>query len=197
MLDYIKIHYLELIATITALIYLYYSIKVDKRLWLYGFISSALYVFICYQSGIYADMGINMYYVLISIYGWIHWTWFSQKQKKEVPISFTKAPEWIIIILSFVVLYGVIAYVLIHFTDSTIPYLDSFTTAASILATWMLARKMIEHWLIWIAVDGASVGLYYYKQLYPSTVLFTVYTIMAVAGWIQWKKQWNDQKIKL
>lgn len=106
----------------------------------------------------------------------------SATNKKEVPISFTKTPEWIIIILSFVLLYGIIAYVLIHFTNSNVPYLDSFTTAASIVATWMLARKMIEHWLIWILIDSASVGLYYYKQLYPSTLLFAVYTIMAVAG---------------
>jgi nicotinamide mononucleotide transporter len=87
------------------------------------------------------------------------------------------------------VLFGIIAFILINFTDSEIPYWDAFTTAGSFVATWMLARKIIEHWLIWIIVDSVSLGLYIYKGLYATVILFAVYTLLAVMGYIEWKKE--------
>ena len=88
-----------------------------------------------------------------------------------------------------VVVYGIILYILLNYTDSPVPYMDSMTTALSVVATWMLARKIIEHWIIWVFVDAVSAGLYIYKSLWPTTVLFIVYTIMAVAGYYEWKKK--------
>ncbi len=196
-LNYLAEHYVEIIATLAGLAYLFYSIKGDKLLWIFGLVSSLLYVYICYQSGIYADMGINIYYVLVSIYGWIHWTWFKKHQHKELPICKTRLWQWAVIIGITALLFGGIAFILVNFTNSNIPYLDAFTTAASITATWMLARKMMEHWLIWIVVDGMSVGLYYYKNLYPTVILFLVYTTMALVGWYEWKKQWKNQIAEL
>lgn len=187
--------YIEIIATITGLIYLYYSIKGDKRLWVYGLITSLLYVYVCYVAGIYADMGINLYYVVVSIYGWIHWTFYRSEQKKEIPVTRTKPLHFLAIILITAVFYVLIAFILINYTDSSIPYWDAFTTSASITATWMLARKMLEHWIIWVIVDAVSIGLYLYKELYPTTLLFVVYTILAITGFIQWRKQWSIQKI--
>jgi nicotinamide mononucleotide transporter len=188
-------NYIEILATITGLIYLYYSIKGDKRLWVYGFISSMIYVYVCYVAGIYADMGINLYYVVVSIYGWIHWTLYSGQQKKEIPITRTKTKEYFLIVSFTAVLYLIIVLVLIYYTDSNIPYLDALTTSAGITATWMLARKMLEHWIIWVFVDALSVGLYIYKELYPTSILFLTYTFLAVTGFIQWRKQWLIQKI--
>ena len=89
---------------------------------------------------------------------------------------------------------AVIAYILVNFTDSDIPYWDAFTTAFSITATWMLARKIIEHWLIWIVVDLVSAGLYIYKGLYPTTVLFLVFTILAIMAYVEWKKDLNKDE---
>ncbi len=80
-------------------------------------------------------------------------------------------------------------YILTRFTDSTIPGWDAFTTALSITATWMLARKIIEHWYIWIIVNTVSIGLYIYKGLYPTVILFIVYALMAVVGYIEWRKE--------
>jgi len=79
-------------------------------------------------------------------------------------------------------------FVLANYTDSPLPKADSFTTALSIVATWMLARKMIENWILWVIVDGVSAGLYFYKELYPTAILFVIYTIMAVVGYWQWRK---------
>jgi nicotinamide mononucleotide transporter len=196
-LIWIKNNYIEILATISGLIYLYYSIKSDKKLWIYGLITSSLYVYVCFIAGIYADMGINFYYVIVSVYGWIHWTYYGDKNAKVIPITKTKQKEFIVLWGVTSLLYAIIAYILIRFTDSTIPYWDAFTTSASITATWMLARKMIEHWIIWVVVDAISIGLYIYKELYPTTILFFVYTILAITGYFEWKKQWLTQNEKL
>ena len=193
-LNWIQTSYLEIVATITGLIYLFYSIKGDKRLWGYGLITSALYVYVCFNAGIYADMGINFYYVLVSIYGWIHWTFYKKESKKEIPVTRLTVIHSFILIGITGVLYILIAFILIKYTDSNIPYWDAFTTSASITATWMLARKILEHWIIWIVVDAISIGLYTYKELYPTTILFAVYTVMAILGFIEWRKQWLYQK---
>jgi nicotinamide mononucleotide transporter len=87
-------------------------------------------------------------------------------------------------------------FILLNFTDSDVPYMDSVTTAFSIVATWMLARKYVEHWLIWIFVDLFSAGLYVYKNLWATAVLFIIYTVMAAIGYYQWKKDLTHQKIE-
>ena len=81
-----------------------------------------------------------------------------------------------------------------RFTDSPVPYWDAFTTALSIVATWMLARKKVEHWILWIVVDSVSLGLYFIKGLYPTTFLFLVYTLLAIAGFISWNKELNERR---
>ncbi len=184
---------IELTATITGFIYLLYSVKGKKQLWFYGLITSALYVYVFYASGIYADMGINLYYVVISIYGWIHWTGNDSKVKREPEISKTGKKEAFFLIGATGILFLIILYVLKNYTNSNIAVIDSLTTSASITATWMLARKKIEHWLIWIVIDFVSIGLYIYKGLYPTAVLFLLYTILAVVGYLEWKKQWKLQ----
>lgn len=186
-------HYIEIIATLTGFLYLLYSIEGKKQLWFYGLITSGLYVYVCLVAGIYADMGINIYYVIISIYGWVIWSSRSKKTKKELHISYTTQKEGVLILIATVLLFSFIAFVLKMYTDSTIPYWDAFTTSASITATWMLARKKIEHWLIWIVVDAISIGLYIYKGLYPTSILFLVYTILAFVGYIEWKKKCQVQ----
>lgn len=186
--------HLEIIAVLTAIIYLFYSIKADKMLWFYGFISSCIFVYICYNAGIYAETAINLYYVIISIYGWIHWTVFKGTKAKEIPYSKIKSHEILITLVITVFLYGLIFYVLKNYTDSKVPILDSLTTALSITATWLLARKIIENWLLWIVTDALLIGLFYYKGLYLASFLNLVYTIMAVSGYLTWKRKWKLQQ---
>lgn len=192
-LHWITLHYLEILATLTGFLYLFYSIEEKKLLWFFGLITSGLYVYICYDYGIYADMGINSYYVVVSLYGWVAWTSRNSASKKELQISFTTLKESAILLLITLISFFLIAYTLKAFTDSTIPYWDALTTSASITATWMLARKKIEHWLVWIVIDAISVGLYIYKGLYPTSLLFLVYTMLAVVGYSEWKKKWKIQ----
>jgi nicotinamide mononucleotide transporter len=187
-------NYIEIIATITGLIYLLYSIRGNVLLWVYGIITSMLYVFVFFESKIYADMGINIYYVVISIYGWMHWRKRGSGTKKELPVSRLNFWNSMVLLTLTLVLFVFIAYILKVFTDSTIIFWDALITAGSITATWMLARKILEHWLIWVVIDGLSIGLYIFKGLYPTVLLFLVYTTLAVVGYLEWKKQWKVQE---
>ncbi len=186
-------NYIEILATITGLIYLVYSVKGNILLWLFGIITSALYVYVFFNSRIYADMSINIYYVIISIYGWVHWSYGGSNKKVELPVSRVTGKLSIILVFITLIIFLIIAYILNNYTDSDIAYWDAFVTSASITATWMLARKIMEHWLIWVVVDSISIGLYIYKGLYPTVLLFAVYTTLAAIGYFEWKKQWQAQ----
>jgi len=137
----------------------------------------------------------NIYYVVISIYGWYYWLHGSGSQETNTLRISTLTQKLVVILLIITAcIYVVLVYMLkklpelLNVEVSELLYWDAFTTAASIVATWMLARKIIQHWLIWIVVDAVSLGLYVYKGMYPTVVLFLVYTLMAFKGYIEWKK---------
>lgn len=188
MINYIYSHYIEILGSILSVIYLYLSIKQKVSLWIFGFMCSALYIVVFFQSKFYADMTLQFYYLGVSIYGWFSWKEKAKQTGKELPIKKTNLRNVLILLPITIIVLFLYYYVLKNHTDSPLPFADSFTTALSITATWMLAKKMIEHWILWIIVDSVSAGLYFYKELYPTTVLFVIYTIMAVIGWIQWRK---------
>lgn len=188
MINYIYSHYIEILGSILSVIYLYLSIKQKVSLWIFGFLCSALYIVVFFQSKFYADMTLQFYYLGVSIYGWFSWKEKAKQTGKELPIKKTNLRNVLILLPITIIVLFLYYYVLKNHTDSPLPFADSFTTALSITATWMLAKKMIEHWILWIIVDSVSAGLYFYKELYPTTVLFVIYTIMAVIGWIQWRK---------
>ena len=180
---------IEILATLTGILYILFSVRASVLLWPFGFISSALYVYVFFASKIYADMSVNLYYVAVSIYGWIHWQRKGHDAEEgEMLILNLTRKQWLVSLFLTGILYLIISWILVRFTDSDVPYLDSFTTSASIVATWMLARKIVEHWLFWIIIDTVSAGLYVYKGLYPTVVLYIILTVFAVVGYIEWTK---------
>lgn len=185
-LNYIQVNWVEITGSILSLIYLYLSIRQKVSLWIFGFLASALYVVVFFDSKLYADMSLQLYYLVVSVYGWINWK--RGKEEKELPATVTTKKMWFKLALATVAIYFIYYFVLLYFTDSTIPKSDSLVGALSIIATWMLARKLIENWLVWIVADALCVGLYIYKGLYPTVILFVIYTVMAVVGYIQWRK---------
>lgn len=187
-LDWVLGNSTELLGAILGILYIFFSIRQNILTWPTGLLTSVLYVIVFFNAKLYADMGLQVYYVVISIYGWYFWLKGKTKTETQVAVRFASPNLRIKLTLATIVLYGVILYILIHFTDSDVPYMDSMTTALSIVATWMLAKKYIGHWLIWIFVDAVSAGLYIYKGLWPTVILFAVYTVMAVLGYIEWKK---------
>jgi len=191
-LEWLSGNKIELLGAILGLLYIFFSIRQSLLTWPTGLLTSLLYTFVFFKSGFYADMGLQVYYVGISIYGWYYWLKGAKNKSKidhnDLPVQKTNLRLIILLLLVSVVIYILILLVLLNFTDSNVPYMDSLTTALSIIATWMLAKKYIEHWLLWIFVDLFSAGLYIYKNLWPTVVLFIVYTIMAVFGYLEWKK---------
>jgi nicotinamide mononucleotide transporter len=198
--NWIENNTIELLGAFLGVLYVLFSIKQNIFTWPTGLLTSALYIIVFFQSGFYADMGLQFYYVFISIYGWYYWLKggknIETSSQKITILSVKKISKKLIIQLSvvFIPVYIFILYILLEYTDSTVPFMDTLTTALSIIATWMLAKKYIEHWLIWIFVDLLSTGLYIYKNLWPTVVLFVVYTTMAVIGYMEWKKYLSDNK---
>lgn len=192
---------MEYFGVLTGLLYLLLEIRQHRAMWVVGFLTSLVYVFVFFFSKIYADMGLNIYYVAISIYGFWQWTRKDKKAlKEEIPVQNTSADETILyrcltiplfagISLAILAIYALLYYVLHNFTDSPIPAGDAFTTAVGIVATWMLARRIVEHWIFWIIVNCVSVYLYYLRGLYPTMFLYICYAILAAVGLYTWKKK--------
>lgn len=183
-------NYVEVIGVVTSLVYLYFSVKQIIWLWPFGIISSALFILIFFNSKFYADMGLQVYYLGVSIYGWIYWSrgTVDINEKSTLPVSRVNRRLSVVLVSTGIVTMLGITFLLKSFTDSDVPWGDGFTTAGSIVATWMLARKILEHWLVWVVVDSVAAGLYFYKELYPSFILYLIFTIIALIGYNHWKK---------
>lgn len=180
---------LDILKVSVGLIYLYLEYNAKRGLWIAGVIMPAISLWLFYNKGLYADCAINLYYLIIAVYGYAVWSRKSSSgQKPEVPI--TSVPGKVAAILggAFVAMWLFIAWVLASFTDSTVVWLDSFTTALSIVGLWMLARKYIQQWFVWLIVDAVYVWLYYHKGIYFSGTLYAFYTVMAVFGYVKWRK---------
>jgi len=179
---------IEIIGAVLGLIYLFFSIRKSLWLWPTGLLSSCFYISIFFYSKLYAEMGLQVYYVIVSIYGWYHWI-FGQKDNKtkELPVIRLDFKKLTIYFFSFLFFYAILFFILKKYTDSSIPGWDSVATALSIIATWMLAKKVLENWILWIITDALCIGIYIYKDLYPTAILFIVYTILAYVGYLNWK----------
>ena len=195
MLVYICSNWLEILGTMVGLIYLYLELKASIYLWLVSVVMPAIYMFVYFQHGLYADFGIQIYYLLAAIYGFAVWRFGKKREEKVLPITYTPVRNYAYLTISLLVLWALIAWILLTFTNSTVPFWDSFTTATSIVALWMLAHKYIEQWLVWVVVDAMYVGLYIYKDIYFTSGLYTLYTLIAVVGYLRWKKMMRNTPI--
>lgn len=189
MASYLYNNWLEVVGTLVGLIYLYQEMKASIYLWITGIIMPAIYTVVYWNAGLYADFGIQIYYIVAAIYGLIVWKFFRSKSGNTLHIKHLPLKKYFFYISTFVVAYAVIAYILIAYTNSDVPYWDTFTTAMSIVGMILLARKYIEQWFAWIAVDAVCVGLYIYKGIYFTAGLYALYTILAVYGYFMWKEK--------
>ena len=200
--DLIHQYGLEFAGTAASLVYLLYSIREKVWLWPWGIIASSVSLIVFYRSALYADMGLQLYYVAISAYGW--WYWMSGRlanNNSKVSIKLIDRRLLIKLILIGMLIYAALLAALLYIpamvniASSDMPFLDAFTTAASIVATWMLARKYIRHWILWIIIDLVSMGMYLYKGLIFYSVLFLVYTIGAIVGYGEWKRLMRGNEV--
>lgn len=172
---------------ITGLLYLYWEYKANRLLWIAGLVMPCMSMWVYFRAGLYADFGMNVYYLLMAVYGLVAWGRRSGDDgRPALRISRFPLRRLPVLALATAAAYFMLAWVLISFTNSTVPWLDSFTTAMSMAGMWMLARKYIEQWFVWVAVDLVSFGLYFYKGIPLYGILYLLYTVIAVSGYLKW-----------
>ncbi|MGE5406292.1 MAG: nicotinamide riboside transporter PnuC [Methanosarcina sp.] len=199
--DWVKGNYIELFGAITGVIYVFLEIRQNIWLWPVGIVTSAVYIWVFFSSKFYADMSLQAYYLIISILGWYWWLGgiFLRKGEGEkgsgkiLKISHIRMKTMATLTCVFFVLYAILWAVLSKLTDSPVPAWDSFITSLSVIATWMLARKIYEHWYLWIVVNTVSAVIFVVKGLYPTVILYSVYGIMSFAGLIEWRKVFRKE----
>lgn len=188
---------IELFGAATGILYIFLSVRQHILTWPVGLVSSAFYIIVFMKAGIYAMMLLQLYYFGISIYGWYYWLRGNKgdDNTKNVPVLTMSRKGYVLLAIISGTIFIFIYLILTRFTDTTVPLADSFTTSLSIVATWMLARKYIENWLIWIFVDIILAALFIYKGLWPTVALYSVYTVMAFIGYYKWKKDLKSPEI--
>ena len=178
----------EILAVLLGILSVIYAKKENILVFPTGIISTVLYVYICYQFTLYGDVIINVYYTLMSLYGWYLWKYKIGGQ--TLAISKSNVADWIKDLGIFIstAAFDVVVYLYFDRFDRITDYFDTLTTGVFFAAMWLMAHKKIEHWLFWIVGNLISVPLYFVKELGFSGLQFTVFLILAIQGYIQWKK---------
>ena len=190
--------YLDIITTILGLIYIWLEYRAHIALWVVGIIMPALDIVLYWQHGLYGDAGMACYYVLAALYGLFVWKFKKTRKKKEpLPIIHMPRSKYLPVVVTFLAAWGIIYYILVTWTNSTVPVLDSFTNALSIVGLWALARKYLEQWLFWIVVDIVCAVLYVHKDIPFKAGLYALYVIIAIAGYFKWKQMTKEVRKKL
>ena len=181
---------LEIIGACIGLLYLALEYKANVWLWPVGIVMSLFYVVIFFHGKFYADAAVYLYYIGANVYGLAAWLRNKDQLDAAAPVRIVHTPRRQILPLALVsaALWLAIFLVLKNFTDSPVPWGDAFTTSLSVVAMWMLAQKQLEQWLLWVLVNVVSLCLYVWKGLYPTSGLYAVYTVVAVLGYLKWKR---------
>lgn len=183
---------LETVAVVLSIAYLLFAMKENSLCWYCAFFSTAIYVWIFGDVSLYMESALNIYYMLMAVYGWYQWQRGGQDQV-GLKISRWSLSNHCLAIAAILFATVISGYLLTENTDARLPYLDSFTTWASVVTTLMVARKIIENWLYWVVIDAVSIFLYLDRELYQTAGLFVLYVVLAVVGYILWIKKYREQ----
>ena len=181
--------FLEIMAVLFGLTSVVFAMKNNILVYPIGIISTVIYVYLLNKWGLIGDMLINGYYTTMSIYGWYIWTRKSQN-KPEFPISRITIKEIYhgIIIFLITIVFVVAVYKYFDKFTSWTAYVDTFTTGIFFVGMWLMAKRKIENWLLWIIGDLVSVPLYFYKGYTFTSIQYAIFTIIAIYGYLEWKK---------
>lgn len=185
---------LEVLAVVFGVASVWFAKK--ESIWVYptGIISTTIYVYICYQFTLYGDLIINIYYTLMSIYGWYMWTKLIKGEHIEITKSYKTDFIKAIGIFVSTAVFVICVYLYFNRFDRITDYFDTFTTGVFFAAMWMMANKKIEHWLLWIGGNIISIPLYFIKGLGFSGIQFTIFLVLAILGYIEWKNNLNKNQ---
>jgi len=188
---YATLPWTELTAVILAVAYLLLAIRQDIRCWYCAAASTAIYVYLFFQANLYMESLLNAFYFGMAIYGW--YAWRSGGAGADLPVSVwpLRSHTWALAVI--LCLAATTGLLLATFTDAAYPYIDSATTFAAIWATFLVARKVLENWWYWLAIDAVSVFIYWSRGLEATAVLFIVYVVLIPAGLAAWTRSYRAQ----
>jgi nicotinamide mononucleotide transporter len=195
MITFLADHWLDIVTTVLGLAYILLEYRASLWMWAVGFAMQALGIVLYFQKGLYADCGMEFYYLAMTVYGW--WKWVRRPNQSEedggrLPIRhfpLRLVLPWLLIIAA---VWAFIYWLLVTFTNSNVPLADSFTTALSIVGIWALAHKYLEQWFIWIAVDVVTSILYFYKDIPFKASLYALYVVIAIFGYFRWRRTMHN-----
>ena len=188
---------LELVAVLLAVVYLVLVVREDIRCWYAAFLSTGIFLVVFWDVSLYMESGLQIYYLLMAIFGWYQWRASTEPDVDALPISQWSTKNHCLAIFAIVTASGISGYLLSSNTDASLPYLDSFTTWASVLTTYMVTKKIYENWAYWLVIDTVSIYLYLDRGLYFTSLLFFVYIIIIGFGWYSWSQKLAMQPSKV
>ena len=203
-MDFFMAHWLDIVTTVLGLAYILLEYRASLWMWVVGFAMQVLGIVLYYQKGLYADCGMEFYYLSMTIYGYWKWVRGNQRDRSfdtsadssdpQLPnlggLEITHIPLRLLACWSviMVAVWTLIYWLLVTYTNSNVPLADSFTTALSLVGIWALAHKYLEQWFIWIAVDVVTSVLYFYKDIPFKASLYALYVVIAIFGYMKWRR---------
>ena len=184
--DFLTANWFEIVAAALAITYLILAMQQNILCWAAWIISSIMYLFVMFSAGLYMESGLQIFYIVMGIYGWIQWNNRSSNNSLTVSTWPIINHIYILLILIFSVTFS--GLILSNLTEAVSPYIDAFTTWGAIIATYMVAKKILENWYYWFVVDFVSVFLFLSRELYTTALLFSIYIILVIFGFIAWRK---------
>ena len=183
---------LELVAAVFGAVSVYLSVRQNIWSWPTAIVNVGLYAIVFFEAKLYADMGLQVIYVVLSVYGWYEWLYGGENR---TTLRVTRTGSRLGALLTLIALSGaaLLGVVLRGATDAALPFMDSFLSSTSLVAQWMMTRKKLENWLVWIGVDVLYVGMFIYKHLYITAALYTVFLALAARGFIDWRRSMTSQ----
>jgi nicotinamide mononucleotide transporter len=178
---------LELLAAVTGALSVWLSVRQNIWSWPTAIVNVVLYALVFWDAKLYADMGLQVVYAVLSVYGWYEWLYGGQGRTRLRVTRTTPAlaARLVVIAAAGSALLGTLLH---RTTDAALPYMDSFLSSTSLVAQWMMTKKLLENWLVWIAVDVLYVGMFLFKGLYLTAGLYAVFLGLAIRGYVDWRR---------
>ena len=191
--NFIVQNWLEITAVIFAILYLILAVKQNILCWTAGIISSVLYFFIMQKAGLYMEAYLQVFYVVMGIYGWSQWSASNASNPSFIVNTWSKYQHMITISI-ILVLSLLSGFLLERYTDAALPFLDALVSWGAVVATYMVAKKLLENWIYWFVIDATSIFLFIERGLWLSAVLFATYLVIIFFGYQSWNKVRRGQK---
>ena len=188
--NFLAENWFEIVAALLAIAYLLLAMRQDARCWIAWIISSLMYLFVMYSAGLYMEAGLQIFYLLMGFYGLYQWQ-YKLANNEALKIKVWPITTHMMCLTALFLLVITSGYILSNNTDAASPYIDAFTTWGAIIASYMVAKKILENWIYWFVIDFVSVFLFVSRELYPTALLFCLYLVLVIFGYRSWKNEWQ------